>query len=329
MLKIPFKLLLIFLLHTLLYGGIYATGIDFFKGSWLEAQNIAQKQHKGIFLTAHSPNCPTCKDIELQIEQEKTLTDYYNQHFVSYKIDLESSDGAMLAAQYGIAQLPNCLFLDADGNIIQRSEGKLDKWDLLELGMAATENLPNRAGASKITDNSSQKNTTLSKENSAIVLDKNNIYAYLAQAIANKDAALLNKLETVIGNLPDAEKEKQQLLIAYYKGIGDNSALNNMERQQKMRDAQMKDPIFWHRKATNLVQKTAEKRHLKQALQWIEFSLSLEEKYDSQETHAFILYKLGKRKEAITAAETALKLAHIADKPCNGAYNLLQMLKRH
>lgn len=328
MLRIPLKLLTASLLGIALHTSVSANGLHFFSGSWDEARTLARKQHKALFVTAYTNWCHTCTHAEIQADQEPALADYYNQHFVSYKIDIETQDGAAFAAEYGIKALPDCLFFDADGKIIQRSRGEKDKWALLDLGMQAADQLPQRSAASNKIDSQVTKSTAIAAQMQQVYSTaEKTMWQNVATAIANNDQLLLQRTEVAALQLPNGEEQQQRVLIAYYKGIGDLRMAARIERQQKMKAAQMKDPLFWQKKAGDLVRTSGKKKHLKQALQWIQHSISIEAKYDNQETYSYILYKLGKRKEARKAAETALVLAKIADKPCYGAYNLLQILR--
>ena len=330
MLNIPIRFLTATLLGFILQFQASATGLHFFSGSWDDAQSLARKQHKALFVTAYTDWCINCQTIEQQAAQQPALAEFYNQHFVSYKVDIESPDGRRFAQDYGIQALPDCLFLDAYGNIIERNHGNQDHWAMLNIAMQAVAQLPDRATAPNKMDSFEEN----SEQAAAAPSHKNLTYTneqkqglQLANAIAQCDEQLLQGVLASSTQSSDGEREKEQAKIAYYRGINDLRTASRLERQQKMRDAQQKDPVFWHQKAADLVRISGKKENLRLALQWIEHSIALEPRYDSQETYSYILYKLGKKKPARIAAQKAIALANSVGKPCYGARNVLQALK--
>lgn len=60
-----------------------------------------------------------------------------NRNFVSYKINAEKDNGPNLATIFEVYAYPTLLFLDADGNILERKDGSLSNSQFLNMAESA------------------------------------------------------------------------------------------------------------------------------------------------------------------------------------------------
>ena len=108
----------------------WGQGIDFQKGSFQEALQQAKTGNKLVFVDAFATWCGPCKKMAETVLNQPVVGDYFGEHFISIKIDIEKGEGPILKEKYGIEGIPDYLFLDGDGKLIYRLGGamSLDKF---------------------------------------------------------------------------------------------------------------------------------------------------------------------------------------------------------
>ena len=111
--------------------------IEFFQGSFAEAQALAKKEHKIIFLDAYASWCGPCKRMAKTVFSQAEAGDFYNKHFVNLKIDMEKGEGPTLARKYQVSAYPTLLFIDAEGELVHYQRGGLPIDRFLQLGQTA------------------------------------------------------------------------------------------------------------------------------------------------------------------------------------------------
>ena len=97
--------------------------IKFDHGTFQEAKDRAAKEHKLIFMDCYTSWCGPCKWMAKNMFTNDTIADYYNEHFVCAKFDMEVGEGKDLAKKYMINVYPNLIFADAEGNMVHRRAG--------------------------------------------------------------------------------------------------------------------------------------------------------------------------------------------------------------
>lgn len=109
-------------------------GIQFHKGSWDEALQIAQAENKLVFLDIYATWCGPCKLLKGYTFSNSKVGKFYNQHFVNVSLNGEKGEGAELAQKYAIEGYPALLFIDGKGNIVAQTEGYQSPKELIKLG---------------------------------------------------------------------------------------------------------------------------------------------------------------------------------------------------
>ena len=109
---------------------LFAQGIEFREGSWKEMLALAKQENRLIFVDNYTSWCGPCKQMAKEIFPLKEVGDFYNKHFICYKLDCEKGDGVEVAKTYQINSFPTYLFVDGDGKLFYRSGGymPLDKF---------------------------------------------------------------------------------------------------------------------------------------------------------------------------------------------------------
>ena len=64
-------------------------GMRFFEGTFEEALQLAKKENKLIFMDCYGPWCGPCAQMVRLIFPLKEVGDFYNEHFINMKRDME------------------------------------------------------------------------------------------------------------------------------------------------------------------------------------------------------------------------------------------------
>lgn len=112
-------------------------GIDFSKGTWKEIKEKARNENKLIFIDVYTSWCGPCKKLDKEIFPLEEVGTFYNQNFVSYKIDAEKGEGVNLAREYAVGVFPTMLFVSPNGTLEHRASGYIDGKEMVELAKVA------------------------------------------------------------------------------------------------------------------------------------------------------------------------------------------------
>lgn len=69
----------------------------------------------------------------------QATADIINKDFISYKVNAEKNNGPIIAFNYDVVAYPTLLFLDTQGNVLERREGAIYHSELLSLAKSALE----------------------------------------------------------------------------------------------------------------------------------------------------------------------------------------------
>lgn len=111
-------------------------GIHFFEGSMKEAMVKAKEEKKYIFLDAYASWCGPCKTMEKEVYTDRKVSKYFNNKFISVKIDMEKGEGPNLAKLLpSINGYPSLLFFNPDGSLAKTVLGSRNTKDFLKEAM--------------------------------------------------------------------------------------------------------------------------------------------------------------------------------------------------
>lgn len=111
--------------------------IHFEDSEWEAVVEKALIADKPIFLEGFANYCMPCRIMEEQVFTDKDLSLFFNEHFISYKVNVQTEEGKLLQFLYDIKALPDLLFVDPRGNIISRNNGSAGVSEVLAMGAAA------------------------------------------------------------------------------------------------------------------------------------------------------------------------------------------------
>lgn len=112
-------------------------GIRFIEGEkWENVLQMAQQQNKHIFMDCYTVWCGPCKALAKNIFTRKDVGDFFNEHFINVKYDMEKGEGKMLNKRYkeNIIGFPTLLLIDKEGKVVHQMAG-FQEADVLIAGM--------------------------------------------------------------------------------------------------------------------------------------------------------------------------------------------------
>ncbi len=119
-------------LSFFLTGTLSGQGIEFFHGTWAEAQAKAKTEEKLIFVDAFASWCGPCKRMAASVFPQDKVGTFFNANFINLKIDMEKPENAEFAGKFPVSAYPTLMFIDATGKLVQKAVGAKDADQLLE-----------------------------------------------------------------------------------------------------------------------------------------------------------------------------------------------------
>jgi thiol-disulfide isomerase/thioredoxin len=98
-----------------------------------DAIKLAKTQNKNVFVDTYAPWCVPCKRMD-KVFREKKLANFFNEHFINVKINMDEPAGQQMNQVYNVIFLPTLLFINTDGYAVHRSEKEMSASELLRLG---------------------------------------------------------------------------------------------------------------------------------------------------------------------------------------------------
>ncbi|MCC5923430.1 MAG: thioredoxin family protein [Crocinitomicaceae bacterium] len=105
-------------------------GISFTELSYENALKEAKNLNKLIFIDTYADWCKPCKWMDKKTFKDPLVGELFNEHFINLKVDIETQEGENIAKKYLVTSLPTLLFINGNGEVIQRSIGALNPNDL-------------------------------------------------------------------------------------------------------------------------------------------------------------------------------------------------------
>lgn len=103
---------------------VFAQGIQFEKGTWANVLVKAKAANRLVYLDVYTTWCGPCKMLEANIFPQKAAGDFYNAHFINYRLDAEKGEGIAIAKQYNVTGYPTHLYIEpASGRLVFRGSG--------------------------------------------------------------------------------------------------------------------------------------------------------------------------------------------------------------
>jgi len=136
------KTILLFVM-LVIASGSFAQGIVFENGTWQEVLKKAHELNKPVFVDVYTTWCGPCKLMAKEIFPLKETGDFYNEHFICYKLDAEKGEGIEISENFGVYSYPSYVFTNVDGKLIYRSGSYMTKEEFIQIGRAALKEMDN------------------------------------------------------------------------------------------------------------------------------------------------------------------------------------------
>ena len=117
--------------------------IDDYAIDFKDAQNLTEVidasilQEKLVFLDVYTDWCMPCKMMDEDVFSDQQIGDFFNEHFISYKVNAEKGKGPQIAELYQVPGYPTLLFLDHKGRVLVKKIGVAYQDELLNLAHTA------------------------------------------------------------------------------------------------------------------------------------------------------------------------------------------------
>lgn len=107
--------------------------VQFQKGTLNDMFSIAKEQNKVLMVDVLTEWCKWCIELDNKVYARQDIGNFANANQINYKIDAEKGEGVEFAKKYKVTGYPTILFLDGEGNEIDRIIGYYPAKDFLEM----------------------------------------------------------------------------------------------------------------------------------------------------------------------------------------------------
>ncbi len=114
-----------------------AEGIKFTKAPWEKVLKKAKKEGKNIFVDSYTTWCGPCKLMDKKTFTDPAVAAFFNENYINVKMDMETPEGIALNQYFYVSVYPTLLFLDSNGNTLEKATGYRSAEPFLELGKKA------------------------------------------------------------------------------------------------------------------------------------------------------------------------------------------------
>lgn len=350
-------------------------GMAFHEGTWAEVLEAAQTQQKLIFVDAFTDWCGPCKAMSRNTFPDASVGEYYNANFINFKLDMEKGEGPDFAAKYEVNAYPTLLYINYQGEVVQKVLGYRDPKGFLDAGKKAldpensiaTLKLKYESGSTDpevlytygmLQYDAGQdfreagKRYFATQEDKELMTEKNweaiqaftqgldsREFQYLLKkrkkfgkrygmsAVESKIAYVCRQNTVAAVMTRNNEKYDKALAIAekYLSDDGKTASRLQMTYFGAKKDWKMyAERTIAHfnayptassnelnSAAWNFYLHVDDAAQLEKAADWSRQSVAIDNAYYNNDTHASVLYKMGRYKEALKAANKAIGLARM------------------
>lgn len=106
---------------------VSAQDVQFFQGTWEEANAKARAENKMLLVDAFTYWCGPCKMMDKQMfHNNPEVAELINTHFIAYKTECEHDAGLVFARKYKVNAYPTLLFFNSRGELLDKQLGYND-----------------------------------------------------------------------------------------------------------------------------------------------------------------------------------------------------------
>lgn len=116
---------------------LFGQGIAFQEMDMSIALEKARSEDKLVFIDAYTTWCAPCVLMSKKVFTVEKVGDFYNEHFICLKKDMEKGEGIGLASTYNVSAYPTFLFINGDGELVHKGLGYMPVENFIQLGHSA------------------------------------------------------------------------------------------------------------------------------------------------------------------------------------------------
>lgn len=109
-----------------------ADEVKFQSGLFNEMLAKAKAENKILMIDFFTDWCKWCVELDKKVYTDKEVAAFANEHQINWKIDAEKGEGVDLAKKYEVAGYPTIVFVDGNGNEVDRIVGYIPAKDFLK-----------------------------------------------------------------------------------------------------------------------------------------------------------------------------------------------------
>ena len=121
----------------------FATGIEFYHGTWDEALARAQAEEKLIFVDAYASWCGPCKRMAKNVFPQQEVGDFFNNNFIAMKYDMEKPESKDFRKTHSVRAYPTLLFINGKNEVVAQAVGGKSADQLIAAGQMALAKMDN------------------------------------------------------------------------------------------------------------------------------------------------------------------------------------------
>lgn len=127
------KLILIIFSFFLLINNSYSLNeLQFESGSFNDVLQKAKSENKILMVDFITDWCIWCIQTDLKVYANSEVIDFASKNQINWKVDAEKGEGIDLAKKYNVKGFPTIVFIDGDGNEVDRIYGYIPADDFLK-----------------------------------------------------------------------------------------------------------------------------------------------------------------------------------------------------
>jgi thiol-disulfide isomerase/thioredoxin len=113
--------------HFAPYKKAAATGVYWEHLTLAEALAKAKREGKYVFMDCYTTWCGPCAYMANTVFPRPEVGDYFNEHFINVKYDMEEGEGIEIAKKYNVYAFPMFILLNPDGSVQHKTFGSSEK----------------------------------------------------------------------------------------------------------------------------------------------------------------------------------------------------------
>lgn len=90
---------------------------------WKKVLKRAKKENKPIFVDCYTTWCGPCKILAREVFTQESVASFFNENFISVKMDMEKGEGIALKNEWEVKAFPTLLYFNSEGEIVHRIVG--------------------------------------------------------------------------------------------------------------------------------------------------------------------------------------------------------------